>query len=261
VIHALDHVALTVANPGAAGAAMARLTGVAATPVGVGGAWIPLANTALLLCRPEGALATLPAAPSAPGATLAAAGFAVADLDAALRRLARRGLPAGAPFAWTAADGAATRAALLEPAAANGLGLLLVERPAGPASAGLGLDHLVIRTPNPDRAVALFGGRLGLDLRLDRTAEAWRTRFLFFRCGDLVVEVVRRLDEPEGPGADAFSGLAFRAPDIAAERARLAAAGIAASEVRPGRKPGTVLFTVRDPAALVPLIFIGGGAA
>src|SRR4029450_6465131 len=31
------------------------------------------------------------------------------------------------------------------------------------------LDHVVIRTPNPERAVAFYAGRLGLDLRLHRS--------------------------------------------------------------------------------------------
>ena len=30
------------------------------------------------------------------------------------------------------------------------------------------LDHIVVATENPERAVTLYGGRLGLDLRLDR---------------------------------------------------------------------------------------------
>ena len=33
------------------------------------------------------------------------------------------------------------------------------------------LDHVVVRTPNPERAIAFYAGRLGLDLRLDRSNE------------------------------------------------------------------------------------------
>ena len=71
--------------------------------------------------------------------------------------------------------------AALDVAATDGLGLFLVEREGAVVGAGMGLDHVVIRTRNPDRALALFGGRLGLDLRLDRTNAAWGTRVLFFR--------------------------------------------------------------------------------
>ena len=34
------------------------------------------------------------------------------------------------------------------------------------------LDHVVVRTPNPERAIAFYAGRLGLDLRLDRSNPA-----------------------------------------------------------------------------------------
>ena len=61
------------------------------------------------------------------------------------------------------------------------------------ASAVAGLDHVVIRTPDPERAIVLYAGRLGLDLRLDRSEPAWGARLIFFRCGDLIVEVVHDL--------------------------------------------------------------------
>ena len=43
-----------------------------------------------------------------------------------------------------------------------------------------GLDHVVIRTPDPERATALYGARLDLDMRLDRSNPAWGARLLFF---------------------------------------------------------------------------------
>ena len=47
----------------------------------------------------------------------------------------------------------------------------------------------------PERAVANWGGRLGLDLRLDRSNEAWGARQLFFRCGSAVVEFGARFED------------------------------------------------------------------
>ena len=244
MIHALDHVAIGVAALEAGRAVMSALLG-RGPDRDAGSAWFALANTALLVTV------------QAP-AGLAWAGFATAELDSTLRLLARRGVgTVGDPMPWTGADGVPRRAVRLDPVATAGLDLRLVERPVAPGRPGIGLDHLVIRTPHPERAVAFYGGRLGLDLRLDRSNPQWGTRFLFFRCGDLVVEVVHKLAEPEGPGPDTFSGLAWRAPDLAGEHARLMAAGVPVSELRPGRKPGTRLFTVRDQAALVPGIFIG----
>ena len=44
---------------------------------------------------------------------------------------------------------------------------------------------------DPERAAALYGARLGLDMALDRSHPDWG-RLMFFRCGDLIVEVMHR---------------------------------------------------------------------
>src|SRR5262249_22192095 len=62
------------------------------------------------------------------------------------------------------------------------------ETDAGPV---LALDHVVVATEDSERAAALYGARLGLDMALDRSHHDWG-QLMFFRCGDLVVEVVRR---------------------------------------------------------------------
>lgn len=120
------------------------------------------------------------------------------------------------------------------------------------------LDHVVIRTPDPQRAVALYGGRLGLDLRLDRSNPQWNARLLFFRCGDLVVEIAHDLGKGISGGPDQLWGLSWRTPDIARCHARLRKAGVELSEPRDGRRPGTQVFTVHSHTANVPTIVIGG---
>jgi catechol 2,3-dioxygenase-like lactoylglutathione lyase family enzyme len=125
------------------------------------------------------------------------------------------------------------------------------------ASAVAGLDHLVIRSPNPERAIALYAGRLGLSLRLDRTEPAWGARLLFFRCGDLIVEVVHGLEAGIGDGPDRLWGLSWRVPDIAKAHARLRAAGVDVSDLRVGRRPHTRVFTARSHTAGVPTLMIG----
>jgi catechol 2,3-dioxygenase-like lactoylglutathione lyase family enzyme len=117
----------------------------------------------------------------------------------------------------------------------------------------------VIRTPNPDRALAIYGAKLGLDLRLDRSNESWGARQLFFKAGDAVVEFGASLkaavtDEPDG-----FGGLAWRVDDASAAQARMAAAGFDVSEVRAGRKPGTRVFTVRSGLPALPALMIEQG--
>lgn len=121
-----------------------------------------------------------------------------------------------------------------------------------------GLDHVVIRTPNPERAVAFYAGRLGLDLRLDRSNPKWGSRLLFFRCGDLVVEIAHDLKKGVSDAPDDLWGLSWRVPDIAKANARLKAAGVEVSEPRDGRRPGSQVFTVKNRTGDVPTIVIGG---
>jgi catechol 2,3-dioxygenase-like lactoylglutathione lyase family enzyme len=108
-----------------------------------------------------------------------------------------------------------------------------------------GLDHVVITTEDSDRGAALYGARLGLDLALDRSHQDWG-QLMFFRCGDLIVEVVRRPVAGGDSNHDRLWGLSWRVADIDATRARLIAAGLDVTEVRNGRKPGTRIMTVRN---------------
>lgn len=109
----------------------------------------------------------------------------------------------------------------------------------------LGLDHVVISTGDGERAASLYGARLGLDMALDRSHPDWG-RLMFFRCGDLIVELVQRVGAIDENGRDKLWGLSWRVGDIEAARARLVEAGIAVSEVRAGRKPATRVMSVRD---------------
>ena len=109
----------------------------------------------------------------------------------------------------------------------------------------LGLDHVVVSTEDPERAAALYGARLGLDMALDRSHQDWG-QLMFFRCGDLIVEIVCRPVAGSDQTHDRLWGLSWRVADIEATRARLLADGVDVSEVRAGRKPGTRVMSVRD---------------
>jgi catechol 2,3-dioxygenase-like lactoylglutathione lyase family enzyme len=125
---------------------------------------------------------------------------------------------------------------------------LAAERPASAVTGQApieGLDHVVITTEDSDRAASLYGARLGLDLALDRSHQDWG-QLMFFRCGDIIVEVVRRPVAGGDATHDRLWGLSWRVADIDATRARLIAAGIEVSEIRNGRKPGTRIMTVRS---------------
>jgi catechol 2,3-dioxygenase-like lactoylglutathione lyase family enzyme len=109
----------------------------------------------------------------------------------------------------------------------------------------LGLDHVVVSTEEAERAAALYGARLGLDMALDRTHKEWG-QLMFFRCGDLIVEVVRRPVAGGDQAHDKLWGLSWRVADIDATRKRLVAAGVETTEVRIGRKPGTRVMSLRS---------------
>jgi catechol 2,3-dioxygenase-like lactoylglutathione lyase family enzyme len=125
---------------------------------------------------------------------------------------------------------------------------LAQQRPHSAATAAapiLALDHVVVSSEDPERAAALYGARLGLDMALDRSHQEWG-QLMFFRCGDLIVEVVRRPVAGADHAHDKLWGLSWRVADFDATHARLVAAGVDVSEVRIGRKPGTRVLSVRD---------------
>jgi catechol 2,3-dioxygenase-like lactoylglutathione lyase family enzyme len=117
------------------------------------------------------------------------------------------------------------------------------------------LDHVVIATADPERAAALYGARLGLDMALDRSHPDWG-RLMFFRCGDLIVEIVHRPKDAVDKAHDRLWGLSWRVADIEATRARLASAGVDVSDVRAGRKPGTRVLTVRNGTCGIPTLLV-----
>ena len=122
-------------------------------------------------------------------------------------------------------------------------------------AAVLGLDHMVISTENPEHAAALYGARLGLDMALDRTHQEWG-QLMFFRCGDLIVEVVRRPVAGSDQAHDKLWGLSWRVADIDATRQRLVAAGVEMTEVRIGRKPGTRVMSPRSGTCGIHTLFL-----
>ena len=116
------------------------------------------------------------------------------------------------------------------------------------------MDHVVVSTTDPERAAALYGARLGLDMALDRSHPEWG-RLMFFRCGDLIVEVAHRPGKDVGP-TDSLHGISWRIANADATRARLLAAGLDVSEVRTGRRPGTRVMTVKSGTCGVPTLLL-----
>jgi catechol 2,3-dioxygenase-like lactoylglutathione lyase family enzyme len=117
------------------------------------------------------------------------------------------------------------------------------------------MDHVVVATADPERAAALYGARLGLDMALDRSHPDWG-QLMFFRCGDLIVEVVHRPGKDTDAARDRLWGLSWRVADADATRARLVSAGLDVSKVRTGRKPGTRVLTVRTGTCGIPTLLV-----
>ena len=117
------------------------------------------------------------------------------------------------------------------------------------------MDHVVVSTPDPERAAALYGARLGLDMALDRSHPDWG-RLMFFRCGDLIVEIVQRPGAAVDPARDKLYGMSWRVDNAEATRARLLSAGVDVSEVRTGRKPGTRVLSVRSGTCGIPTLLV-----
>ena len=278
MITGLDHVVVAVHDLEAAVGAYRTLLGRAPSwraEAQGGGAEITafrLANMSVELIAPSGdglTGARLRDVLAMHGEGLASIAFAVDDIDSARRRLTRVGLDpepisvgesvdrlTGARRRWHRPRASTT--------ATFGVRIFLVQQgapspPAGPVSgpgAVTGLDHVVIRTGEPERAAALYGARLGLDLRLDRANPQWGTRLMFFRCGDLIVEITHDLAGGVSSGPDRLWGLSWRVSDADAVQERLQAMGVNVSSVRPGRKPGTRVFTVRDKTCGVPTLML-----
>lgn len=222
---------------------------------GVATTLFPTANTAVELMAPSGdgeTAARLRAALSQSGEGLMSLVFAVNDIEQMHRRAERVGLTPE-PISDGEAVGLHWRRFRASSESCCGLRLFFIER-AGPiAAAGqsdvLALDHVVIRARDMERAAGLFGARLALDMRLDR--DVGGRRLMFFRCGDLILEIAE-----DGAREARLYGLSWRVRDADVTHARLAAAGLNVSEVRDGKKPGTRVFTVRDRTCGIPTLMV-----
>ena len=278
MITGLDHVVVLTGDIAAAEAAYLTLFG--RTPAwrnsadGAERVLFTLDNVTLELMAPsgEGAAADrIRTVLAAQGEGLASLCFRTSDIAKMHRRLDRLSLKPE-PVSEVESRNAVSEATLswkrtrAATDATRGVRLFFLElakeRPlsvrTGPASI-TAMDHVVVATPDPERAAALYGARLGLDMALDRSHPDWG-RLMFFRCGDLIVEVSHRSGKPAGGARDKLHdrlrGLCWRVADIDATRARLTAAGVDVSEVRTGRKPGTRVMTVRSGTCGVPTLLV-----
>ena len=274
MIAGLDHVVILTEDIGKGVAAYERLLGAAPSwrnsGDGADRVLFTFPNMTLELMAPSGfslAADRIRSVISRSGEGLASICFATADIGKMQRRLERVALKpepvaevesqdsvSGARLHWkrTRASTDLTRGVRMFFLQLDG------ERPRSQATAVspvIGLDHVVVSTEDSERAAALYGARLGLDMALDRTHQDWG-QLMFFRCGDLIVEVVRRPVAGGDATRDKLWGLSWRVGDIDAARTRLIGAGVEVSEVRIGRKPGTRVMSIRSNTCGVQTLFL-----
>jgi catechol 2,3-dioxygenase-like lactoylglutathione lyase family enzyme len=279
MILGIDHIALAVNDLDAAVDAYRRLLGREPNWLGGDGgarhAWFQLPNMALDVITPHGEGAfgeTIRKHLAEHGEGMWAIAFTVDNAEAAQKLVGRRGIRGSVPGPTrsTHDDGRKRywTTSALNAADTGGINILLVDPPRSgepwPRSVAIGdvgaavseLDHVVIRTPNCDRALAVYGAKLGLDLRLDRSNADWGVRQMFLKAGEGIVEFGASLKVPVSDEPDSFGGLAWRVSDADAAQARLRELGFDVSDVRTGRKPGTRVLTVRSGVPAGPALII-----
>lgn len=282
MITGLDHIVLICPSIDEAEAAYTSLLNREADwrskdPLGAASVFFQMETMALELIAPAGAgpiSRRLHTILDMEGAGLQSLVFSSKSIAETHRLLARRGLKPDEIQSSESIDPTRGKARSwsrfrLSDETTNGVKMFVVERqkddpltytPAGNDTVTT-LDHVVVNVFNPDRALALYGARLGLNLALDRSNAEWDARMMFFRTGGLTVELTHRLSKGESNAPDKLWGLSWRVPDIDATHARLKAAGHQVSETRTGRRPGSRVFTVREGTLGVPTLILASEPA
>ena len=116
------------------------------------------------------------------------------------------------------------------------------------------LDHVVINTNDPDGFIEVYGNVFDIRLALDQTVEKWGGRMLFFRVNKTTIEVIAKKDEEEVK--DSLWGMAWDVENLEATHKRLDEEGFELTEVKEGRKPNTLVATVKSKTHNIPTLLI-----
>jgi catechol 2,3-dioxygenase-like lactoylglutathione lyase family enzyme len=239
---------------------------------GIASVYFQLDGIALELIAPHGGSATASKLRDrllSQGTGLQSIVFRSDDLEADRRVCERRALKPGDIQNGQSVDSVSGRLRQwarfrIDDEKANGVRLFVLQRsvddPLLAKTADLdalsGLDHLVINTANPDKAVALYGARLGLRLTLDRSSAERDMQLLSFKAGDCRIELSHRISKASLTETDKLWGITWRTGDIEAAHARMSSSGLNVSEIRKGMSKGTRVFTVRDGTLNVPTLIL-----
>lgn len=202
----------------------------------------------------------------------------VPDVARAVADARARGLAVADPAPGEGRDDATGavrtwRSAFVDPATVRGVRLLLIEHTTAPdalpqaplagvvdaAAACAAIDHVVIFSEDLDASVATWTERVGLRLAWRRDFPERATRNAGLALGDAIVELIQRTDRAPSGRPDVLWGVAYRVPDVAAAVARLAAASLEVTPVRPGLATASRVATVRWSRSATLLLERAGG--
>ena len=116
------------------------------------------------------------------------------------------------------------------------------------------LDHVVINTNDPDGFIEIYEGIYGLRLALDQTVEKWGGRMLFFRVNKSTIEVIAKADENDP--VDKLWGIAWEVENLEKTHQRISEEGFKITDIKEGRKPNTLVATVKSDTYNIPTLLI-----
>ena len=116
-------------------------------------------------------------------------------------------------------------------------------------------NQIIIYTPDVEYLRNLFTEKLGIRLALDKIFNFGEKdiRMMFFRIGDVTLEVIENPDSK----SLSYGGVGWHSENISKCHKRLIDSNFELSEIRKGRKPGTVVATIRNAPLKMPTIIIG----
>ena len=198
------------------------------------------------------------------GEGLYALALGTSDIDADMRVLRAHELPVQDPADGEGIDELSGnrrmwRNAMVPVKASHGVRIFFIQHRSSPEDLPMApvgteggahvtrMDHAVVLSPDVEATRKLWGDVLGARLALDRTFPERNTRIMFFRLGDITIEISGGGQQTEeGIGKpDRLWGLAWGVGDLTATVARLRAANVEVSEPRLGVKPGTLVATAK----------------
>ena len=118
------------------------------------------------------------------------------------------------------------------------------------------LDHVVVNTNDTRGFIDLYKNIFGIRLSLDQFVEKWGGRMLFFRLNKTTIEVIGKDNQDDEDPEDSLWGLAWTVKDLDKAHKRLISEGVEVTPIKKGRKPGTLVCTVKSHTRNVPTLLI-----